>query len=74
MFPQCAGQSGADPASWAVFDEKPIISRAEKTTLLGEVCTVPDLAWASSSIDDARESQLASLYGRSSVRSATTQV
>ena len=47
---------GADPARWAVFDEKPIINRAEKTTLLGKVCTVPDLAHGQAprrkSIDD----------------------
>ena len=45
-----------NPARWAVFDEKPIISRAEKTTLLGKVCTVPDLAHGQAprrkSIDD----------------------
>jgi hypothetical protein len=35
---------GNDPARWAVLDEKPFINRAENTTLLGKVCTVPDLA------------------------------
>jgi hypothetical protein len=32
---------GYNPASWAVFEEKPIINRAKKITLLGKVCTFP---------------------------------